>query len=72
MKFSVIRSFLLAPKRTKNGSRSLGLRLPCAARKERSVRKVAHAPPNRYSTLCSAARLREMATKNFLFLQTDN
>jgi len=59
----VICSFLLAQKRTKKSSRSLGLRLPCAARKESALRKVAKAPPQSVTSLYSAARLREMALK---------
>ena len=57
-------------------SRSLGLRLSCAARKESALRKVAKAPPQSvtslyevYTPLRGTARLREMA-KQKLFLLT--
>jgi len=45
-------------------SRSLGLLLadyPVLLTKNRRHRKVANAPPSRFSVLCCAARLREMA-----------
>jgi len=42
--------------------------LPCAARKERTARKVAIAPPNRLTALFCAARLREMAFIKKLFV----
>jgi hypothetical protein len=38
--------------------------LPCAARNKQTPRKVANAPPSRFSAFCCAARLREIADTN--------
>jgi hypothetical protein len=63
-------SFLCLPKETnqRKGSLSLGLQLFCAACKEPATSEsrtpLRGAPPSRFSDLCCAARLREMAFKN--------
>jgi hypothetical protein len=65
--------FFVCPKEKvpkRKGSRSLGLRLPCAARKVLTPRDVANAPPSRLTALCCAAQLREMAHNKNLFLKT--